>query len=84
MVRQEPEAGPGVLGELYEVCLAQLPKLDAFEECPELYQRDIVSLADGTEAFAYVIDAARAAGLDEIPGGSWTRELEAQRSDIGL
>lgn len=80
--------GVGVEGELYELPLSRIPELDAFEDCPELYQREFVSLEDGTEAFAYSIDAARAAGLEEVSGGSWTRELDAerwaQRSDMGL
>lgn len=72
------------LGELYEVPRSMLPALDAFEDCPDLYQREEITLSDGAIVFAYVMDAKRAARFETIPGGSWTRTLEAQRSDIGL
>lgn len=46
-----------VVGELYRVDPHQLAKLDRFEDCPELYQRRRVCLADGEVAWAYIIDA---------------------------
>jgi gamma-glutamylcyclotransferase (GGCT)/AIG2-like uncharacterized protein YtfP len=44
-----------VQGELYRVTLEHLKRLDRFEECPELYQREALMLDSGEIAFAYVI-----------------------------
>jgi gamma-glutamylcyclotransferase (GGCT)/AIG2-like uncharacterized protein YtfP len=60
-----------VSGELYLVHEAELPRLDAFEDVPTLYQREHVLLDDGTTAQAYVIAAALAARSLPVPGGCW-------------
>ncbi len=60
-----------VAGELYEVDVSDLPRLDAFEDVPELYQRESILLEDGTKADAYVISARRAEALPSIAGGVW-------------
>lgn len=64
------EAGV-VQGELYAVPEDRLPALDAFEECPSLYQRESIELSDGSCAFAYVIPPSRAAAHEVIVGGRW-------------
>jgi gamma-glutamylaminecyclotransferase len=61
-----------VRGELYRVRSALLERLDAFEGCPGLYERALVPLDDGSSAFGYVVDPARAARCQEITGGRWT------------
>lgn len=61
----------GVCGELYEVPEERLPALDEFEECPDLYQRHRIQLADGATVFAYLLPEARAEGLEEIAGDTW-------------
>ena len=45
-----------VLGELYQVSPQCLRALDAFEECPELYQRNVIDLVDGNPALAYTVE----------------------------
>ncbi|HEX9622064.1 MAG TPA: gamma-glutamylcyclotransferase family protein [Polyangiaceae bacterium] len=84
-------AGAGsVRGELYWVKLELLEALDRFEDCPELYQRHPIALADGSAAQAYSISAQRAGLCPEIPGGAWTQHSSARsgcegyfRSDMG-
>lgn len=53
------EGGLPISGELYGVTNEHLARLDEFEECPTLYQRQSVSLEDGTEAQAYLIGDER-------------------------
>lgn len=51
-----PALGPGdqaIDGEIYDVGPELLARLDHFEGCPTLYRRDVVVLADGSEALAY-------------------------------
>jgi gamma-glutamylaminecyclotransferase len=66
------QGGDGVVvGELYRVSDAELTRLDEFEGCPELYQRVLVDLDDGTQAFSYVMAAERLIGCARIPGGDF-------------
>jgi gamma-glutamylaminecyclotransferase len=53
--RGDAAEGVGVVGELYLVDEDHLARLDAFEECPELYQRRLIRLADGSRAEAYCV-----------------------------
>lgn len=61
-----------VTGELYVVGEALLVELDAFEDCPTLYQRRAIDLADDEEAFAYVIAAEEASRFSLVPSGTWS------------
>ncbi len=61
-----------VEGEVFTVTPELLLELDRFEGCPDLYQREIVLLDDGTSAQSYVISAERARELRAIPHGRWT------------
>lgn len=63
-----------VEGELYRVPVERLPALDEFEDVPFLYQRQEIELADGSRAFAYLIDEERAAGLREVGDGIWRED----------
>ena len=68
-------AGHGVVfGELVLVDEELLLRLDAFEECPELYQRAQIRLTDGREAFAYVIAPERARHCPLIASGIWRED----------
>jgi len=75
-----------VTGELYEVDGVQLGRLDAFEDCPTLYQRETIQVtvlgASGARvstsgarvgAYAYVIEA-RTSALYRTIGGTWSPE----------
>jgi gamma-glutamylaminecyclotransferase len=65
-----PTGDPGapVLGEVYLVDEAHLGRLDAFEECPTLYQRSQVTLRDGSVAFAYLVSKEQGARFPRIDG----------------
>lgn len=68
----EPEARTRcVRGELYSVSASRLLELDRFEECPDLYRRDSITLEDGRTAFAYVIEASTASAWPVIAAGEW-------------
>lgn len=43
-----------VEGELYAVSLRKLEELDVFEECPQLYRRELVELVAGGVSYTYV------------------------------
>jgi gamma-glutamylcyclotransferase (GGCT)/AIG2-like uncharacterized protein YtfP len=58
-----------VSGELYRVGDALLSELDSFEG--PSYRRAIVTLEDGSEAIAYLGDAAALAAHAPIDGGEW-------------
>lgn len=60
-----------VLGELYEVPQTMLPRLDAYEGCPELFERVEIGLEDGERAAAYLLRAAFESTRPWIPGGNW-------------
>jgi gamma-glutamylcyclotransferase (GGCT)/AIG2-like uncharacterized protein YtfP len=68
------DSSESVSGELYQVDASDLPRLDQFEDVPELYQRESIPLEDGTHADAYVISARRAELLPSLTGGVWREE----------
>lgn len=45
---------PGVWGELYDVSECGVDELDDFEGVPELFVREVIDLADGERAWAYL------------------------------
>jgi gamma-glutamylcyclotransferase (GGCT)/AIG2-like uncharacterized protein YtfP len=65
-----------VHGELYRVDRELLERLDDFEGCPELYQRESIQLKDGRAAYAYLMPAERVAGCPRIPGSSWDERAD--------
>lgn len=75
------EPALGVPGELYEVDDQLLGRLDAFEDCPLLYQRAHIEVVrDGgprkesaRAAFAYVVRAQVAAAYPTIQGAWHSR-----------
>jgi gamma-glutamylaminecyclotransferase len=60
-----------VRGELYRVRSELLVRLDWFEGCPELYRRETIVLADGSTAFAYLIDEQQAEHCTDLGDGEW-------------
>jgi gamma-glutamylcyclotransferase (GGCT)/AIG2-like uncharacterized protein YtfP len=59
-----------VWGEVYRVSPQGIAQLDAFEECPQLYQRVRVPLEDGSQPWAYVIPQETGELYPTI-GGLW-------------
>jgi gamma-glutamylcyclotransferase (GGCT)/AIG2-like uncharacterized protein YtfP len=57
-----------VAGELYAVEEEHLKRLDVFEGCPDWYQREVIELDDGTQAFAYLIPEERGCLLPDFEG----------------
>ena len=49
----------------------RLPELDEYEGCPALYAREVVALAGGGQAEAYVLRADGAEALPRIACGDW-------------
>ena len=62
-----------VAGELYAVGPATLARLDSFEHHPFLYRRATISLADGSAAEAYLMEALAVAGYPTVASGDWRR-----------
>lgn len=64
----EPGSFRSVPGEVFSIPEALLLELDAFEDAPDLYQRTLVKLSDGRNAWAYVIDSTRASRYPALEG----------------
>jgi len=62
-----------IAGELYEVDADLLKRLDVFEGCPRLYQREAIVLDDGTRAEAYVMPRERLGRAPHIKIGCWQK-----------
>lgn len=62
-----PGGSKSIAGELYEVDDQTLRHLDELEDVPTYYERRIITLADGSAAFAYVMPRERARGAKPIP-----------------
>lgn len=60
-----------VHGEVFDVAIDDIPRLDAFEDVPELYERATVTLADGDEVQAWIMPARRARRGTAVPSGDW-------------
>lgn len=74
-----------IVGELYEVDVATLARLDILEEVPELYRR-VATVVEGQAVELYVMPSIHAVGGVIIPSGNWrnwltglTRRTGAQR-----
>jgi trans-aconitate 2-methyltransferase len=72
-----PGSGGPITGEVYEIEAATLARLDELERVPNWYRRDILTLADGTHAEAYV-HANDLTGHSEVPGGDWNARAGGQ------
>lgn len=64
-----------VHGELYAVPTAALPRLDAFEGCPRLYQRHWLPLADGRQAWVYLGQSRQVRHSPRLPDGVWPHAM---------
>jgi gamma-glutamylcyclotransferase (GGCT)/AIG2-like uncharacterized protein YtfP len=71
-----------VVGELYGVSRELRFKLDVHHQCPALFRRVAVQLADGTEAETYVMDEDKVRGKRRLRGGSWRRRFEPRKSSV--
>ena len=71
-----------VVGELYAVSRELRFKLDVHHQCPALFRRVRVRLADGTEAETYAMDEDKVRGKRRIRGGSWRGRFEPRKSSV--
>jgi gamma-glutamylcyclotransferase (GGCT)/AIG2-like uncharacterized protein YtfP len=74
-----------VHGEVYAVSEEHLRRLDVFEGVPEWYQRESVTLEDGTAVEAYLVRREKVRGLECIEGGMFAEAVNVtgvrQRSE---
>lgn len=71
-----------VLGEVYDVSPHLRFKLDVHHQCPALFRRVTIQLADGSSAETYVMDDDKVRGKRRIRGGSWRGRFEVRRSSV--
>jgi gamma-glutamylcyclotransferase (GGCT)/AIG2-like uncharacterized protein YtfP len=71
-----------VVGELYGVSRHLRFKLDVHHQCPALFRRVSVRLADGTEAETYVMDEDKVRGKRRLRAGSWRGRFEPRKSSV--
>jgi gamma-glutamylcyclotransferase (GGCT)/AIG2-like uncharacterized protein YtfP len=71
-----------VAGELYGVSRHLRFKLDVHHQCPALFRRVSVKLADGTAAETYVMDDEKVRGKRRLRGGSWRGRFEPRKSSV--
>lgn len=71
-----------VVGELYSVSRELRFKLDVHHQCPALFRRVSVNLADGTRAETYVMDDDKVRGKRRLRGGSWRGRFEPRKSSV--
>ncbi|MES1184713.1 MAG: gamma-glutamylcyclotransferase family protein [Myxococcales bacterium] len=71
-----------VQGELYAVSRELRFKLDVHHQCPALFRRVSVNLADGSQAETYVMDDDKVRGKRRLRGGSWRGRFEPRKSSV--
>jgi len=71
-----------VQGELYGVSRQLRFKLDVHHQCPVLFRRIQVRLADGTVAETYAMDEEKVRGKRRLRGGSWRGRFEPRKSSV--
>ena len=71
-----------VQGELYAVSRELRFKLDVHHQCPALFRRVSVRLADGSQAETYVMDDDKVRGKRRLRGGSWRGRFEPRKSSV--
>jgi len=69
-----PMAVPGegtVIGEVYRIDAASLDRLDRLEGYPRLYDRQVLSLNDGRQAWVYLGRPRQVRHAPLLAGGIW-------------
>ena len=73
---QPSDSGSGyaIHGEVYDVSEAILARLDALEEHPNYYRREVIELPSGASAWIYLLPQAPS-GVPEVTSGDWRTYL---------
>jgi len=71
-----------VQGELYSVSRELRFRLDVHHQCPALFRRIRVRLADGSEAETYAMDEDKVRGKRRLQGGSWKGRFEPRKRSV--
>jgi gamma-glutamylcyclotransferase (GGCT)/AIG2-like uncharacterized protein YtfP len=71
-----------VEGEVYGVSRQLRFKLDVHHQCPALFRRAAVRLADGTTAETYVMEDDKVRGKRRLRAGSWRGRFEPRKSTV--
>ncbi|HXK19090.1 MAG TPA: gamma-glutamylcyclotransferase family protein [Polyangiaceae bacterium] len=71
-----------VEGELYGISRHLRFKLDVHHQCPALFRRISVRLADGTLAETYAMDEDKVRGKRRLKAGSWRGRFEPRKSSV--
>ena len=71
-----------VEGELYGISRHLRFKLDVHHQCPALFRRISVRLADGTLAETYAMDEDKVRGKRRLKAGSWRGRFESRKSSV--
>ena len=58
-------------GELYEVSQTQLLAIDQYENSPFLYERELITLETGTQAYTFILRQEFLGEAPLIQSGSW-------------
>jgi gamma-glutamylaminecyclotransferase len=71
-----------VEGELYGVSRHLRFKLDVHHQCPILFRRVTIELADGRSVETFAMDEEKVRGKRRLKNGSWRRRFEPRRSTV--
>lgn len=72
--------GSVVVGEVYEVDAPTLVALDHLEDHPRFYQRQVITLDGGLQAWTYLLVAAQVTVCPRIESGDWRSYWRAQQA----
>jgi gamma-glutamylcyclotransferase (GGCT)/AIG2-like uncharacterized protein YtfP len=68
-----------ITGEVYEVDVETLARLDALEGHPRFYRRTPIALADGSFVETYLLTRAQVEGRPVVTTGSWRAHRKERR-----
>jgi gamma-glutamylcyclotransferase (GGCT)/AIG2-like uncharacterized protein YtfP len=71
-----------VAGELYGMTRHTRFLLDVHHQCPALFRRITIKLADGSQAETYAMDEDKVRGKRRLKEGSWRGRFAPRRSSV--
>ncbi|MEB3263944.1 MAG: gamma-glutamylcyclotransferase [Synechococcus sp.] len=67
----DPDPGAVIHGEVYRVDPQGLALLDQLEGHPDFYERQLITLANGQQAWVYLGEEEKVVDREPVPFGSW-------------